>query len=170
MHDYFKEKTSSSHPLQNRTWIENVSLSRRQLVNGMLTSSSLVLAVHIFPAEARQTLKSYPTGADSMPNKTVNDPRIFIAIDPQGTVTIASHRAEMGTGISTSLPMVVAEELCADWDRVRVEATPGDEPRYGNQDTDGSRSMRHLIQPKSGMSMSLGVEPKIMLCTCFLRI
>ncbi len=39
--------------------------------------------------------------------------------------------------------MVVADELEADWARVNVVQAPGDEPRYGNQNTDGSRSMRH---------------------------
>jgi isoquinoline 1-oxidoreductase beta subunit len=53
----------------------------------------------------------------------------------------------MGTGIRTSLPMVIADEMAADWSRVRLVQAPGDEPRYGNQDTDGSRSMRHFIQP-----------------------
>ena len=43
--------------------------------------------------------------------------------------------------------MVVAEELDADWGRVKVVQAPGDEPRYGNQDTDGSRSLRHFLQP-----------------------
>ena len=43
--------------------------------------------------------------------------------------------------------MVVADELDADWSRVRVAQAPGDEARYGNQDTDGSRSLRHFFQP-----------------------
>src|SRR6266849_6305415 len=53
----------------------------------------------------------------------------------------------MGTGSRTSLPMVVADELEADWSRVRIAQAPGNEEKYGNQDTDGSRSMRHFIQP-----------------------
>ena len=57
-------------------------------------------------------------------------------------MTIVAHRAEMGTGIRTSLPMVIADELEADWARVLVVQAPGDEERYGNQDTDGSRSTR----------------------------
>src|SRR5258707_272949 len=58
------------------------------------------------------------------------------------------HRAEMGTGAArTTLPMIVADELEADWSRVRVVQSPGDEETYGNQDTDGSRSVRHFIQP-----------------------
>ena len=43
--------------------------------------------------------------------------------------------------------MIVADELDADWGRVRVVQSPGDEETYGNQDTDGSRSVRHFIQP-----------------------
>ena len=71
----------------------------------------------------------------------------FVAIDPDGAVTIVTHRSEMGTGIRTSLPLVIADEMEADWSRVKLVQAPGDEPRYGNQDTDGSRSMRHFIQP-----------------------
>ena len=131
-------------PLYNSV-IENVS--RRTILGGLLTATGLVLAINITPAVAREALKPYGTGGDGMPNKTVNNPKIFVAIDKDGNVTIASHRAEMGTGISTSLPMVVADEMEADWSRVKIVTTPGDEPKYGNQDTDGSRSMRHFIQP-----------------------
>ena len=82
-----------------------------------------------------------------MPGGVVSDPHVFVSIDPSGLVTIVAHRAEMGTGATTSLPMVVADELEADWSRVKVVQSPGDEKKYGNQNTDGSRSMRHFIQP-----------------------
>jgi len=82
-----------------------------------------------------------------MPGGTVNDPHVYIAIDPSGLVTINTNRSEMGTGVRTSLPMVVADEMEADWSRVRVAWAPGDEKEYGNQDTDGSRSVRHYVQP-----------------------
>jgi isoquinoline 1-oxidoreductase subunit beta len=62
-------------------------------------------------------------------------------------VTIIAHRAEMGTGSRTTLPMAFADELEADWGRVKVVQSPGDEQKYGNQNTDGSRSLRHFIQP-----------------------
>ena len=45
------------------------------------------------------------------------------------------------------MPMIVADELEADWKRVRVAQAPGDEKRFGNQDTDGSRSTRHFFEP-----------------------
>ena len=125
--------------------IENVS--RRGMLGGMLAGAGFVLAFRVQPASAREPLKPYPTGADGMPHKTVADPNVFIAIDKDGAVTIVTHRAEMGTGIRTSLPMVIADEMEADWSRVKIVQAPGDEPKYGNQDTDGSRSTRHFIQP-----------------------
>jgi len=53
----------------------------------------------------------------------------------------------MGQGIRTSLAMAVADELEADWSRVKVEQAPGDERTYGSQDTDGSRSIRQFLLP-----------------------
>jgi isoquinoline 1-oxidoreductase beta subunit len=53
----------------------------------------------------------------------------------------------MGQGVRTSFAMVVADELEADWARVRVAQAPGDEARFGSQNTDGSRSMRHFFEP-----------------------
>jgi isoquinoline 1-oxidoreductase beta subunit len=127
--------------------IENVS--RRQVLGGALLASSFVLAVRFSPAAAREPLKPYPTGGLGMPDGTgmAHDPHVYVAISPNGDVIIVTARAEMGTGIRTSLPMVIADEMEADWSRVTLVQAPGDEPRYGNQDTDGSRSMRHFIQP-----------------------
>lgn len=129
--------------------IENVS--RRSLLKGAAFGGGLVLMARLLPAGARAAglhEAPYPTGATGMPHGTVNDPHVFVAIAPDGTVTIVAARAEMGTGAArTSLPMIVAEELDADWNRVKIEQAPGNEERYGNQDTDGSRSVRHFIQP-----------------------
>src|SRR5690606_35472834 len=58
-------------------------------------------------------------GADGMPHGTVDDPLVFVSIGADGIVTIMAHRAEMGTGVRTGLPMVVADELEADWTKVR---------------------------------------------------
>ena len=56
--------------------------------------------------------------------------------------------------------MIVADELEADWAKVRIQQSPGDEVKYGNQDTDGSRSTRHFIQPMRlcGASMRMMLE------------
>ncbi len=61
----------------------------------------------------------------------------------------------MGTGVRTSLPMIIADELGADWGRVKIEQAPGDEKKYGNQDTDGSRSVRHHVQPAREMGAQM---------------
>jgi isoquinoline 1-oxidoreductase subunit beta len=122
--------------------IENVS--RRNVLRGMGITAGLVLAV---PVGSRRAMAAYATGASKMPHGTVTDPRVFVLIAPDGIVTIIAARAEMGTGVRTSLPMVVADEMGADWSRVRVRQAPGDEEKYGNQDTDGSRSTRHFLIP-----------------------
>ena len=122
--------------------IENVS--RRGVLKGVVALGGLVLAAPI----ARAAFPTnYKTGAGDMPHGTVNDPRVFVSIAPDGIVTIVAHRAEMGTGVRTSLPMIVADEMGADWARVRIVQAPGDEAKYGNQDTDGSRSTRHYLLP-----------------------
>src|SRR5882672_684790 len=124
--------------------LENVS--RRFVLQGVVAAGGLVIGAHLVRGRSASAL-GYATGAGDMPHGTINDPHVFISIDDKGIVTIVAHRSEMGTGSRTSLPMVVADELEADWARVRIVQAPGDEVKYGNQDTDGSRSMRHYIQP-----------------------
>ena len=122
------------------------NVSRRGMLKGVAATGGLALAVQ-FPV-AKRALAAYPTGAEAMPNGVVSNPKVFISIGGDGTVSIVAARAEMGNGAArTALPMMVADELEADWARVRVVQSPGDERTYGNQDTDGSRSVRHWIQP-----------------------
>src|SRR3984893_13822096 len=122
---------------------ENVS--RRGFLRGLIATGGLVVAGEFLPTRA--ALAAYATGAAKMPGGVVSDPHVFVSIDPSGLVTIVAHRAEVGTGARPTLPMAVADELEADWSRVRVVQSPGDEQKYGNQNTDGSRSLRHFIQP-----------------------
>jgi isoquinoline 1-oxidoreductase beta subunit len=120
------------------------NVSRRFVLKGFVASGALVVGASFAPPGA---LAGWLTGADKMAHGTVSDPHVFISIDPSGIVTILTNRSEMGQGSRTSLPMVVADEMEADWQRVRVAQAPGDEPKFGNQDTDGSRSLRHFVQP-----------------------
>jgi isoquinoline 1-oxidoreductase beta subunit len=132
--------------LNTHTRTKIVNVSRRNLLKGVAATGGLVLAAQI--PGIRGALADYPTGATAMPNGVVNSPKVFVSIGGDGTVTIVAARAEMGNGAArTALPMMVADELEADWARVRVVQSPGDERTYGNQDTDGSRSVRHWIQP-----------------------
>src|SRR5262245_37370436 len=133
--------------LRTHTKFEIANVSRRNLLKGVAATGGLVLAAQ-FPAVRGALAAEYPTGASGMPNGVVNNPKVFVSIGGDGTVTIVAARAEMGNGAArTALPMMVADELEADWARVRVVQSPGDERTYGNQDTDGSRSVRHWIQP-----------------------
>jgi isoquinoline 1-oxidoreductase beta subunit len=114
--------------------------SRRGFLAG---SAAFMLGVYATRGEA---FPKWPTGGEQMPHGLRDDPLIFVSIDSDGTVTLVAHRSEMGTGSRTSLPMIMADEMEADWDRVKIVQAEGDEPKYGNQDTDGSRSLRHHIQ------------------------
>jgi isoquinoline 1-oxidoreductase subunit beta len=127
-----------------QTNFELINVSRRAFL-GAIPAMGLILAVG-FPRLALAADEP-KYGADSMPHGWVDDPLVFVAIGTDGTVTITCHRQEMGQGVRTSLPMVVADELEADWSRVRVKQAQADEMRFGNQDTDGSRSVRHFFEP-----------------------
>ena len=134
--------------LDTHSEIQVANVSRRGLLKGVAASGAFVLAVQIPGVRSAFAAGAYPTGASAMPNGVVSDPKIFVSIDADGIVKIVAARAEMGTGAArTTLPMIVADELDADWARVKVVQAPGDEKVYGNQDTDGSRSVRHFIQP-----------------------
>lgn len=68
-------------------------------------------------------------------------PNVYVNIRDDDVVEIYCHRSEMGQGIRTSLPQVIADELEADWDRIELLQALGD-PKYGDQNTDGSTSIR----------------------------
>ncbi|MFC6978762.1 molybdopterin cofactor-binding domain-containing protein [Microbulbifer taiwanensis] len=78
---------------------------------------------------------------------------LFVSIDGDDTVSIVCHRSEMGQGIRTGLPQVVADELEADWQKVKVVQGLGDK-RYGSQNTDGSRSVRRFYDTMRRMGAS----------------
>lgn len=86
-------------------------------------------------------------------------PNAFCAIDPSGLVSITVHRSEMGQGIRSTLAMAVADELGADWARVKIIQADGDEPTYGSQNTDGSHSVTDFLTPLREM----GATARLML-------
>jgi isoquinoline 1-oxidoreductase beta subunit len=120
-------------------FVENISLSRRQFLNGILSTGAFVVASRLIPEElhAQGGAAIFNTKADT----AALHPSVYLGIEPDGTVFIVTHRSEMGTGIRTSLPLVAADELDADWSKCRIEQGVGD-TRYGDQNTDGSRSIR----------------------------
>ncbi len=87
-------------------------------------------------------------------------PNVYLTVNGDGSVVLVAHRSEMGTGIRTGLPLIMADELEADWKRVKVVQAVGDEEKYGNQNTDGSFSVRMFFEPmrKAGASARMMLE------------
>jgi isoquinoline 1-oxidoreductase beta subunit len=96
---------------------------------------------------APPTLAPSPTSAPTAVPTAISlpdgpfEPSLFIKVEPDGAVTLTIHRSEMGQGIRTSLAMVLAEELDANWASIRVEQAPANN-NMGSQITSGSGSMR----------------------------
>jgi isoquinoline 1-oxidoreductase beta subunit len=94
------------------------------------------LLVHV------RTLGANGSRAGAAP--TVFAPNVFVAIDRDNEITIIVARSEIGQGVRTSLPMLVAEELDADWSKIRIEqAAFVDRNAYGDQYAGGSQSVRN---------------------------
>jgi len=120
--------------------IENVS--RRRFLQGVFGAGALILAVRYLPPIL---VPQHEAGAQTDADRATLHPNVFVGIQQDGTVFIVAHRSEMGTVIRTSLPLVVADELDADWKRVKIDQAIGDK-RYGDQNTDGSQSVRRFYE------------------------
>jgi isoquinoline 1-oxidoreductase beta subunit len=105
--------------------LELQNVSRRGFLRG-LAAGAFVLAARVSPPAFGQE-KKY--GGEAMSGGLKDDPRIFLSIGEDGTVTLLCNRAEMGQGVRTSWAMVAADELEADLARVKVEQAPGNEAR-----------------------------------------
>jgi isoquinoline 1-oxidoreductase subunit beta len=124
--------------------IENVS--RRGFLKGMLGAGAFVLSVRMLPEQLFAAEASSLISDPLAPMKKAPlQPNVYLAIDGNGTAYIIAHRSEMGSGSRTALPRIVADELDADWARVRIVQAPGDK-KYGDQDTDGSHSVRSFFE------------------------
>jgi isoquinoline 1-oxidoreductase subunit beta len=120
-------------------------IDRRTFLEG-LAAGGLVLVVTATGCErVSDSLKGL--GGGSKTGGPPLEPAVYLRIGDDGTVTVICHRSEMGQGSKTTLAMAVADELEADWSRVEIEQAPGDEKRYGDQNTDGSSSVRDFLLP-----------------------
>src|SRR5450432_517933 len=134
--------------------IENVS--RRGFLKGAAGASVLVLGARYLPTALMYSSSATGVaGADPMVD-AVLQPNVFVGIAADGAVYIVAARSEMGSGNRTGLPMIVADELDAEWKRVTVVQGAGSE-KYGDQDTDGSHSVRSFFDTlrQSGASARL---------------
>ena len=110
-------------------------------------------------------------GADGMPHGAVEDPLLFVSIAADGIVTITCHRAEMGQGVRTGNALIVADELEADWSKVRINHVDS-AAKWGLMVTGGSWSVwqsyplmsqagaaGRMVLIEEGAKL-LGVDPK----------
>jgi isoquinoline 1-oxidoreductase beta subunit len=128
------------------------NVSRRGFLRGAVAAGTFVLGVHLVP----EPLWANTDGA----SPAVFQPDIYLRIASDGTVTIVANRSEMGCGSRTALPLVVADELDADWSKVKIDQAIGD-PKYGDQDTDGSHSVRSYFD----QMRQVGATGRVMLIT-----
>jgi isoquinoline 1-oxidoreductase subunit beta len=113
-----------------------MSLNRRSFLKvSALASGALTLRLYVPQAQAQA------------PKKADLKPAAFVRIAPDGIVTIKARGPEMGQGIKTELPMLIAEELDVDWKNVRVEQADLDEATYGSQSAGGSTSTPKSWEP-----------------------
>ena len=133
--------------------IENVSADagRRRFLQGILASGVFVLSARFIPGVAL---------AEGEKQASTFEASLWMSIAPDGLVTIVAHRSEMGCGSRTALPLIVADELDADWSKVRIQQAIGD-PKFGDQDTDGSHSVRSNFD----LMRQVGATGRIMLMT-----
>lgn len=103
------------------------------------------------PATGSQAIEAQAPGLN---------PNVFVHVAPDGTVTIVCHRSEMGQGIRSSLPVLIADELGAQMARVKIRQADGDKV-YGDQNTDGSNSIRGIYEDMRRM----GATARAMLVT-----
>jgi isoquinoline 1-oxidoreductase beta subunit len=109
------------------------NVSRRGFLRQSFGAGAFVLGARMLPIPAAAALEA-----------AVFRPNVFVGIKSDGTVLIVAHRSEMGTSSRTSVPLILADEMEADWKRVKIEQAIGD-PKYGDQDTDGSHSVRSFF-------------------------
>src|SRR3982751_5870409 len=116
-----------------------LTTSRRSFLKlASLTGGGLMLGFNWFSAEAETPVNmSGPANADSVGFNS------YLSISPDGTITIMSPNPELGQNILTSFPMIVADELDADWTRVKAVQAKLDTKSFDRQLTGGSGAVPH---------------------------
>ena len=114
------------------------NFSRRNFLRtSALASGGIMIGFNLFTA-----CKPNVKPSIDIENLNFNDFNAFIKISKEGYVTIFSPNPEIGQGVKTSMPMIIAEELDVDWDKVHVAQAPLDTKNYKRQLAGGSQSIR----------------------------
>ena len=119
---------------------EQTTISRRDFIKvSSAAGAGLVIGFYL-PAKNRLL-------AAGIESQKSFEPNVWIAINTDNSVTLTVGRSEMGQGVRTSLPMIIADEMDLDWSQVQVSQAPAHPDRYGSQSTGSSRSVRTLWTP-----------------------
>jgi isoquinoline 1-oxidoreductase beta subunit len=110
------------------------NLTRRDFIKVSSTAGAGLLLSFYLPSKG-ETMDAAAAAPPFAPNA-------WLTIDTDGIVTVTVARSEMGQGVLTSMPMIVAEELEADWKNIRVEQAISHPTKYGSMQTGGSFSVR----------------------------
>ena len=120
---------------------EPVKVTRRAFLVGLgLATGGLALGIRHAEAD-EPSGKAGPVAPPTPQGKAGLDPHALVHIGLDGSTTIVCHRSEMGQGVRSTIPVLIADELGADPARVTVRQAEGD-ARYGDQNTDGSSCIR----------------------------
>ncbi|HUS32177.1 MAG TPA: molybdopterin cofactor-binding domain-containing protein, partial [Kofleriaceae bacterium] len=134
-------------------------ITRRSFLVGLgLTTGGLAIGLRHAHAE-EPSGKNGPTAPPAPQGKRGLDPHALVHIDLDGSTTIFCHRSEMGQGVRSTIPVLIADELGADPARITVRQAEGDK-KYGDQDTDGSSSIRQQYESLR----QAGAAARMMLC------
>jgi isoquinoline 1-oxidoreductase beta subunit len=125
-------------------------MSRRQFLKKSGTTTSALILGTYFIGSAPRVIASV---LDS-PSETAKAANLFVSLCPNGVVEITCHRSEMGQQVRTAIAQIIADEMEASWDKIKVIQAKGD-PKYGDQNTDGSRSIRYNMQRLREMGASV---------------
>ena len=122
------------------------SITRREFLQKSLAGAGIAIAVSITPFGTRLL-----SAEESAAGGTDFNPNVWLSITPDNIVHVIVNKSEMGQGVYTSLPMIVADELGADWKQVKISSAPAadkyKDPVWGAQATGGSSSIRHMYEP-----------------------
>ncbi|MEC7285834.1 MAG: molybdopterin cofactor-binding domain-containing protein, partial [Pseudomonadota bacterium] len=124
-------------------------MNRRSFLKSTAAAGALVLGTYFMGGAPRAM-----AGVLAKPAENAKRANLFIALRPDGMVEVTCHRSEMGQQIRTAIAQIVADEMEAAWDKVIVIQGKGD-PKYGDQNTDGSRSIRFNMQRLREMGASV---------------
>lgn len=122
-----------------------VNLSRRDFLKKTMLAAGSTFVLGLFNScgeEVKPFQAEHKVPASGNYSESGFQPNVFIGLNASGDLFVVCPRSEMGQGIRSSMPVIIADEMGADWARVHVVQADGD-PKYGDQNTDGSRSIRN---------------------------